>query len=42
MAYERDVAKDIIEDVGKQKEQLGWIDGVPPEHLDDKIEWSTK
>ncbi|OCF43850.1 alpha-1,3-mannosyltransferase CMT1 [Kwoniella heveanensis CBS 569] len=36
-AYERDVALDIIEDLGKQKWQLGWIDGVPP-----KDEQSTK
>lgn len=42
LAYERDIVKDIIEDVGKQKEQLGWVDAVPPEHLDAEIEWTTK
>ncbi|OXC60307.1 alpha-1,3-mannosyltransferase CMT1, partial [Cryptococcus neoformans] len=21
---------------------LGWVDGVPPEHLDVEIEWTTK
>ncbi|OWZ53013.1 alpha-1,3-mannosyltransferase CMT1 [Cryptococcus neoformans 125.91] len=42
LAYERDVAKDIIEDLGKQKEQLGWIDGIPPEHLDNEIEWRIR
>ncbi|WVN89960.1 uncharacterized protein L203_105190 [Cryptococcus depauperatus CBS 7841] len=42
LAYERDTAQDIIEDVGKQKEELGWNDGVPPNHLDTLIRWTDK
>ncbi|WWC95421.1 hypothetical protein V866_002284 [Kwoniella sp. B9012] len=42
LAYERDVASDIIEDLSKQKESLGWIDGVPLKSSDDKIDWINK
>ncbi|TYJ58936.1 alpha-1,3-mannosyltransferase CMT1 [Cryptococcus floricola] len=39
LAYERDVAQDVLEDLNKQKAQIGWVDGVPPDHLDEKLEW---
>ncbi|WVQ78979.1 hypothetical protein IAT38_001071 [Cryptococcus sp. DSM 104549] len=42
LAYERDVAQHIIEDLEAQKQELGWVDGVPPEELDTKIDWITK
>ncbi|WWC92851.1 uncharacterized protein L201_007812 [Kwoniella dendrophila CBS 6074] len=42
LAYERDVAIDIVEELFKQKEQLGWIDAVPPIELDTKVDWIDK
>ncbi|WWC73646.1 uncharacterized protein I206_107618 [Kwoniella pini CBS 10737] len=42
LAYERDVALDILQEMETQKAKLSWKDNVPPDPLDKKVEWTHK
>ncbi|WWC65904.1 uncharacterized protein I303_108526 [Kwoniella dejecticola CBS 10117] len=42
LAYERDVAFDIMAELAKQKSGLSWVDDVPPKSLDSTVEWIKK
>ncbi|RSH93260.1 hypothetical protein EHS25_007614 [Saitozyma podzolica] len=39
VSYERNVAEDILEELSKQKKELGWEDGVPPDWRDPHVNW---
>lgn len=42
VAYEKDVALDIIRDVGKQMDDLGWYGDIPPSKDDVTVEFDSE